>query len=976
MRFAPPRATGYAPLAPIAGALCAFALAAIASGFDSSGRGAFLTVVCYLAAILIFGFTSVSLRPSRVAGESAMFADLSIAGSRRLMYAGGLVLAIGINAVGYELVYRSVRDPQVSNVPGPVLWCLSLTILIATSLLPRAGRKGQEAWEPGRVPAAPRTRWLFLGVLSLLLVLAVAARFIGLADIPRGINADEGDRAATAISILRGYDTASIFSSGWFYISNFYFWLLAGVLRILGIGYAQARAFGALASSLTFVVTLWIAFRHFGARVAVLTGVLAAVLAVSLQFARETTEATQTALLWSVSVALILEAARRSRPWMWVLSGITGALSIYFYPSGRLWAVLAAAACAYLLFWTSGRRRWDIVLGAALMAISAIMTVSPFFANIAVYPDQLSQRAQQTSIFTGKNPIRLAYYDPHWGMARLVWAQIQQSLGIFSKTADGGGFWPTDRPIMWGLLSIVTYIGIGWASLNWRDPRKLILAIWFWVGFVGVIVTVETPNVQRMATAVPALPLLCALVLDECAGRLEVLAVTAVRALSKAFLPSVTALTVLIAGLLAWQQWNFYFVDYAASDRWPQPTVQGRAVADQGPNALVISLGRESHMVNSGWVRLMAPNADRGGLRSPGSALPLALPADRDLAFLIYPAQEYYLPYLEKLYPGGTVRRYRHPTEGLVVTVYRVPRSAWTGHQGTLARVGGGVFAHVRTFGDLPPHVRRFPAHATWIGQLRVPQYWTYDIRVTGGPSQLRIDGSTVLNSTSGAVQPVRLTLSRGLHLLQLNASVTSPTQVLRIEWKAEPAVGTPPTAVSPTWQLLRSDELSPGRALHGLVGTVSGGILPNEKRLDGTLATCCLADDVSSGGSPFTAIWKGSLTIPHGGTYPMSFFSQGLLSVRIDGRQIGNTTQTADTSTRVRPYLRAGTHAIRIEYTVQGTPGGLEWTWTPPGQPEQIVPPSVLRPPAGAGIGTPVQGSGGGRLGMQPVDPPLDVIQ
>ena len=429
MRHLPSMKVDTLPLAPLAGAALTVIVGTIATQFSSSTTGDALTAVFYVAAIFIFAFSSVPEKVDRNDSGRIAFFDLIRTHSARAWLLLGIVVAIVLNVVACVLVYRSLQDPQVSSVTGPVLWFVSLLVLVAMSTLAPSTDDAPAAWETGRLPTSPRLRWLFLGTITVLIVFAAAARLVGLADIPQGINADEGDRTATAISILRRYDTTSIFASGWFYISNFYFWLLAGVLKILGIGYAQARAFGAVSSFFTFCATVWIAFRHFGTRVAILTGILAAFLAVSLQFARETTEATETALLWTLSIGFLLEAARRSRPWLWICFGLTGGLSIYFYPSGRLWAPLAAAACGYLILWTRGRRRWEIVEGTALAAIAALMAVGPFFANIAITPDQLSQRAQQTSIFSGDNPTRLAYYDPHWNILRLLWAQIEQSLG-------------------------------------------------------------------------------------------------------------------------------------------------------------------------------------------------------------------------------------------------------------------------------------------------------------------------------------------------------------------------------------------------------------------------------------------------------------------------------------------------------------------------------------------------------------------
>ena len=109
----------------------------------------------------------------------------------------------------------------------------------------------------------PQWILLLLGTVVIILVVASASRLIALDKIPFGINADEGDRAATSIQIVRGNDTASIFDSGWYFISNFYFWLVAQLMKMIGIGYVQARVFGALASIISVATITWLGIRHF-----------------------------------------------------------------------------------------------------------------------------------------------------------------------------------------------------------------------------------------------------------------------------------------------------------------------------------------------------------------------------------------------------------------------------------------------------------------------------------------------------------------------------------------------------------------------------------------------------------------------------------------------------------------------------------------------------------------------------------------
>ena len=82
-------------------------------------------------------------------------------------------------------------------------------------------------------------------------------------------------------------------------------------------------------------------------------------------------------------------------------------------------------------------------------------------------------------------------------------------------------------------------------------------------------------------------------------------------------------------------------------------------------------------MVNSGWVRLLAPYTPRGGVKDPGKDLPLALPADKNLAFMVFPEQAKYIPFLQSIYPGGGLIPYRHDPDGLITSIYRISQGQW-----------------------------------------------------------------------------------------------------------------------------------------------------------------------------------------------------------------------------------------------------------------------------------------------------------
>ncbi|HUS14271.1 MAG TPA: glycosyltransferase family 39 protein, partial [Chloroflexia bacterium] len=860
-------------LTPLIGGVGALVLAGTGEALVAAGNTSPLSLLLYLVAIGLFAWSAKASSPV-ASPEPASAAEVSSrAGTRRtwMILGGGTALALVLDGVALALIKADLR-----SAPGAWLWAASLVVLLVAGLLVRRQDGWAPRWVAGFRPSTRRGWALVAAGGAGILVVAALLRFVGLDQVPFGINADEGDRAATAIQVLRGTNTESIFGTGWYRIAMFYFWLLAGWMQVLGTGFVQARMFGALASLITVGVVTWIGIRHISVRVGLLAGALLATLGVALQFARETSEAGPTAMLWTISVALFLEGARGGRAWAWIGAGLAGGFALYFYPSGRLWGVLAAAFCVYLLIHGLGGQRRGILRGAALAAIASLLVMSPFLLNGLTHPEIITLRAEETSIFSNNNAARLHYYEPTMSTAELLEQQMIHAVGVFNQFHDDAAFYPSDRPIMAGPLAVLTLLGLGWACLRWRDPRFVALALWFWVGFVGVIITVETPNVQRMATAVPVLALFSALTLDSLAARITDARAAAQARPSRRLAWAGTALAGLITLGLMSNEAGFYFGTYGATDRWPIPSNQGKAIAAQGPDTLVVTLGQQWHMVNSGWVRLLALTTPRGGLQAPGSDLPLAIAPANDLAFMIFPRQDYYLPYLRDLYPGGRVISYTHPVEGLMFTMYGVSREQWAATQGALAVPPRGAAVPVDTLGAPPAGWNVYPSPMRWTAGLRVPQYGNYAVRIGPGPATLTIDGQPVLTVPSGtAVLSATLALAQGDHGLRYDGTMAAPNTPARFEWAPVPR-GVEPGA-DLEWHPAAHEELIRDQVMAvGLYGVVDQPDRPATLRLDRTLATCCLSDATKADRHPYTITWTGAITAPVSGVYSMTLRTQG----------------------------------------------------------------------------------------------------
>src|SRR5436190_8644229 len=231
---------------PLLGGLLGLALSGAAEVLIEGGDRTPLGLALYLLGIGVFA-VSAWARWSPVS-ETALDApaeELPQAANRGRVWAimgAGIVLAVVPN-VAAVLRMREVFDsPEI-----PYLWLGSLLILLVTGVVLARMQGWSARWGGNIWPAATRDRILLLAAVLIILVIAGAARLLLLDKVPFGINADEGDRAAVSIQVIRGYNKSSIFDIGWYWISMLYFWLLAMLMKVIGIGYVQARVFGAIA---------------------------------------------------------------------------------------------------------------------------------------------------------------------------------------------------------------------------------------------------------------------------------------------------------------------------------------------------------------------------------------------------------------------------------------------------------------------------------------------------------------------------------------------------------------------------------------------------------------------------------------------------------------------------------------------------------------------------------------------------------
>lgn len=838
------------------------------------------------------------------------------------------------------------------------LWALALVLVIGGGLLAGAWLRVPARWRAHAIRGGMGTRRGLWAAFLLIVVLGGAARLIGLSSMPSGINPDEGDRAQVALERLETPNPPTIFGRGWYHISNIYFALLATSLKWFGTTYAGARVLGALSGTASLALLVFVGARNFGWFAGLAAGGLYAFWGAGLMFARENTEAGPTALLWTVAAGLLFEAARTNRLIAWIGAAIAGGLSIYFYPPGRVFPAFYLLVAAVLVLRAGGGLRRRVLAAAAAGLVAYAVTVAPFIAAMRKEPGEFTIRAHETTIFRRSNLSRLAYLRPEWSTPRVIAAQLERSFGVFNRFSDANYFWPVDRPAATAGLSVAFFMGLIVAIWRLRDVRLFLLLAWFATGFSGIVFTVETPALQRLSCAVSAVPLIAALALDEIRRRFG-------GAGGGRVIPGAIASAAVLA--IAAHEGHQFFVKEGARDFWPYPNMEGRAVASLGRDVWAFSLGDMFHMVQSGWVDLLAHETPRRGILTPGSYLPAPLEPDRDLAFVVYPRQFFFLPYLRDLYPGGAVRPFALDPRTPVVTVYRVPREAWAATRGVVRRAAEGGPQTVSSFGELP--AQSAEGRFRWSAMVRIPRSWNY-VFVTGGrPARLHVDENELERVPGPEGESTSVVfLPRGDHAVRLEvAAGPRDTRPFLLLGEADPG-GSPGAwranarPIAPS--ALRATE-SPAR---GLLGRFEFPGQPALVRLDGTIASGGFNEEVGYHG-PYRAVWTGSIRVARPGRYAFRFFVNGVTvdlavaghGLHVDGLEEQSVEREMD--------LEEGIHPVTLAMNVLRDPGALEWAWRPPEGEESLVPPAVLQPPPGAGSGPPRSAAELGSRDDRPAD-------
>lgn len=819
----------------------------------------------------------------------------------------------GLSGILLLVSLKTINTAPARIVVGAWATSLLLALTAAIPVKSLLSRLAIRSWSA--LIASWGTREL-VGV-GLIVLVGAGLRLYDLAGIPSGIHGDEAGEALIAISFLEGKGP-NPFGTAFLGDRALGFFLQAPFFSLFGRTVTAMRLFSALAGVVTLPVFYLLMRRLFSPRPALIALALLASSAVHVNYSRLGLNVNQIPLLMCISMYCLRRGQESRRAFWWLASGIFGGLAVYFAFAGALVVLTIALYLAYLLVTRfSNWRAW--ITGVTFSMLGGAMALAPIPAYMLGQHDPYTEHAVSRLVFGNWEWVASTHRASTWGEVLL--GQLKANVLYFLTGHDFGPFYGfAGAPLLSVLLGPLAALGLLLMLLRVRDERYGMLVVWYWtMVLVGGVITINSPQSHRLLPAVLPALVGVALVLD---WLMEI----GPRLLPAPFASTFLVLSVALPIIAGCSDSVNYFSRAVGSRPWEQGTLHGRYVASLGSGCRVYSLAAPQLHFDDSVTRFLAPNVEGDSLLNPALRLPLAVPADRDLAFLVFPNMYQYLPLLRSLYPGAEMEAVQGGDGGVVFNALRVPKAEVARWQGLTARYGD-IERVESDASDLGSSAPSYPIDATWFGSLYVEREGSYSFRTAGEVSELLVDGIPV---AAGEL----VALWTGWHSLQMRGSLPDAESRVKLEW----AAADQPLSVVPTRQL---DARKLAGNLRGR-WTVDGGM--NLERRDRTIGFRNLGELFDGQGS-VSVHWEGRLNIPMDGEYGFSLRSTGQTAISIDGKPVvtnaGDPWANQQTTQTVR--LTAGSHPFILSYTGRGKGGFLEALWSVPGGSPEVIPPEVF---------------------------------
>ena len=361
-----------------------------------------------------------------------------------------------------------------------------------------------------------RIRLVTGGILLALALVVVALRLYRIAEIPSGIQSDEGPDGVYALQVLQG-EHAIFFPEKASGREAMGVYTIALTTSLLGRTLLAFRLPTALASVGTVFVVFWLGRLLFGRddsgratpwRGLLVGGVGAGLLAVSIgqtTIARAGLRANFLPLLLSLCLALLWWGWRERKWWAVTLAGMCAGLLPYTYIPARftpfLFLIFGLSFALPLRSFTRESARAELPW-AAIFVVTAGLVAAPILVYFALHPEHFFIRSKEVWFVQDSQ-------GGHWAaFLKNAWEHLLV-FGFHGDQNERYNF--AGRPMLNPWEAFFFWLGAGMTIWRWQRPAYRLILLWLGILLLPAALARDIypgPNTLRMIGAAPAVYLL------------------------------------------------------------------------------------------------------------------------------------------------------------------------------------------------------------------------------------------------------------------------------------------------------------------------------------------------------------------------------------------------------------------------------------------------------------------------------------
>ena len=487
--------------------------------------------------------------------------------------------------------------------------------------------------------------------IAILTILGGFFRFYKIGLLPNIIDGDEGRFGLIILDILKGkLNNMFITTYG---NSSMYFFFLAGMMKIFGVGTPILRIGSAIGGTLTIPFLYMLTKQIANRRTALISTTVLVAANFHLHFSRiMSVTGVQDAFFATVSLYFFYSGLKNKSRTRLIISGLTLGLALYVYMGARLILMLIPIylLILFLLNRTVVRENQNHLIH---FLITFTLVALPMIYWAVSNPGAFNIRANQVGVFQSgwlaTESRRLN--EPQW----LMFLQLIQQAFLTTIFYPSYGFHYSTWPMLDALCSIFFIAGLTYSLLHTHDMRYLLLNGWFWSGILvgGAMVILPSFNAYRMLIIFPVLCIFCGIGLDR---------ILSLNGNTNRFLiriqSTLIAIFLIIVSVINLQN---YFFNYIAFCRYEHPDTRlasliGSYTGKLDKNVIPYLLTYPTLQVGTHLsMNFLDPGHSYQQFLDPLTAAPDNLDQSKNYVFYIILDRENELEWIEQALPGGSI---------------------------------------------------------------------------------------------------------------------------------------------------------------------------------------------------------------------------------------------------------------------------------------------------------------------------------